>query len=614
MNDYVNEKKYQPFKIPDRRNVQESGASNIRTQNSKYSQMSLSDGLFYEIEYDNSPFPGVGKFVLKAQNIVQQIVQPQKDPIRELFYRMRDIARQYPVPYSNYNKFYDRRIQKWNARVFYKQAQFMKDFEDDYPGSVPFSSYYPYYQMLSYEQLRTYFTWRSKVRKGDVHSTSMSYVFLYTYELLNNIGVESPKDGLDRLMALWASYRTYEPSIDKYFARWIKDYHIYYELPHTFKEFVEENNLSGYYPDIYTGSSFDLFCTISKYDIRKSGFYSEGNSKLVKDCFYFVLDRIRTEFEKAGFHFYDDLFNPSKRPVPWTPFKDALFYNWLRQPDRKVVISENEIYICRNNEWEFSNVIASAEGRQLLGYIMKQMESVLRQIKKYKYKISASLDMIDQATRLKLQKSGLFIDNIVKTAVMEFYREATKTVVTVNPASLERIRQESLAIQEALIVDEEEENNEAFSLEHFSTGDAHSDSLDTIHYGSEHLDAGCTGTVDSDMEDSCLERSGMEHSGMNGSYVEQSVSKEPIQAADVWESLRSALSGFELKALAIILQNDGDMYQRLKEYADSQNIMLEVLADGINERAMDHIGDSILDEDFNIYEDYEEQVKGMVGL
>jgi hypothetical protein len=120
MNEYNTDKKYKPFKIPDRQKAQESGVSKVQPQNRHYTQMSLSDGLFYEIEYDNSPFPGVGKFVLKSQ----EIVQPQKDPIRELFYRMRDIARQYPIPDSYYSWFFDKRVQKWNARIFYNQAVF----------------------------------------------------------------------------------------------------------------------------------------------------------------------------------------------------------------------------------------------------------------------------------------------------------------------------------------------------------------------------------------------------------------------------------------------------------------------------------------------------------
>ena len=98
--------------------------------------------------------------------------------------------------------------------------------------------------MMGYGQLRTYFTWRTKVRQGDILQTSLSYVFLYLYELLNNIGVESPQEGMERLMLLWDAYRVYDESIDKYVLRWLKDYHIYYELPWSFRDFVQRHNLS----------------------------------------------------------------------------------------------------------------------------------------------------------------------------------------------------------------------------------------------------------------------------------------------------------------------------------------------------------------------------------
>ena len=50
--------------------------------------------------------------------------------------------------------------------MFYRQAKLMADFEDDYREEEPFSMYFPDYQSMGYEQLRTYFTWRTNVRKG----------------------------------------------------------------------------------------------------------------------------------------------------------------------------------------------------------------------------------------------------------------------------------------------------------------------------------------------------------------------------------------------------------------------------------------------------------------
>ena len=55
----------------------------------------------------------------------------------------------------------------------------------------------------------------------------------------------------------------------------------------------------------------------------------------------------------------------------------------------------------------------------------------------------------------ELRKDGISLEETVTAAVEEFYREATKTVVKVDNASLEKIRQEALATQERLIVPEE---------------------------------------------------------------------------------------------------------------------------------------------------------------
>ena len=42
--------------------------------------------------------------------------------------------------------------------------------------------------------------------------------------------------------------------------------------------------------------------------------------------------------------------------------------------------------------------------------------------------------------------------------------------------------------------------------------------------------------------------------------------------------------------------------------------MLEVLAEGINEKAADVVGDGILDNEFAFYEDYLEEVRKMLDV
>jgi hypothetical protein len=59
-----------------------------------------------------------------------------------------------------------------------------------------------------------------------------------------------------------------------------------------------------------------------------------------------------------------------------------------------------------------------------------------------------------------------------------------------------------------------------------------------------------------------------------------------------------------------VLQGNRD----IKQFADENGVMLEVLADSINEKAFDHIGDNILelDDSMNLYDEYRDKIIIMV--
>ena len=83
-----------------------------------------------------------------------------------------------------------------------------------------------------------------------------------------------------------------------------------------------------------------------------------------------------------------------------------------------------------------------------------------------------------------------------------------------------------------------------------------------------------------------------------------------ISGGGGWISLKEALSTVEVEALSLVLR--GDM--GIKAFADRCGVMLEVLADGINEKAFDHIGDSILemDDGMSVFDEYKEKVAELV--
>ena len=98
-----------------------------------------------------------------------EAIKPQNKPHQKanhpykVFACMKNIAK---------NGYYD------SADVFLRQAELMKDFEDNCEYEKPLDAYWTTYESMDDAQLRTYFTWRTKVRYGDIKNISLSMLFV----------------------------------------------------------------------------------------------------------------------------------------------------------------------------------------------------------------------------------------------------------------------------------------------------------------------------------------------------------------------------------------------------------------------------------------------------
>ena len=507
--------------------------------------------MYYEIDYSLSPIPGVGKFAVKSQ----KLREPKKDQTRELFNQMREIARSH----ISYGSKVLRVNESGEYEIFYLQAVFMKDFSDDFTDYVPFDQFRPRYHQMGYGQLRTYFTWRTKVRMGDVLPVSRGYVFVYFYELLANIGVNGPCEGLEKLMFFWGEYKDYDDYFDKYVIKWLHDYFIYYEMPMPFYEFVESHGLIDFYPELEPPvSDFDLYAYVSKYDIKNSPFFTEERRELIVGCFNFVLANLRGAFLKEGLDIDEMVFPLPYKMLAWAPFDNAVFFQWHKQNNRSVKTSKRKIYVCKNNIWTRGTIRIPAKHNPCAAFILKNTEYYLRNAVGYKHAGPSKFRMASSHTTFFSRgKQVDLINDIMQKSVINYYFTAAKKDVMLDENKLSQIRQEALATQEKLIVEDAAE-----------------------------------------------------------ALVILPVEMPPVEnvmpttaPADSANPLKLALTPIEILAIQTILNNETDIVT----FANNHSVMPEVLIDGINEKAMDLIGDCLFDHDFVLYDEYKHLAKGLIA-
>ena len=119
------------------------------------------------------------------------------------------------------------------CRNFYRQGKFMEAYEDDQPWTGIYHRYFTTYHDLTVPQLRGYFTWRSRLRKGDFIPVSSSLAYLYLYELLNGIGSGSPEDALRKMEEFQKGFLDSgigDSSIYKNLRRWMLEYAVIHGL------------------------------------------------------------------------------------------------------------------------------------------------------------------------------------------------------------------------------------------------------------------------------------------------------------------------------------------------------------------------------------------------
>ena len=148
------------------------------------------------------------------------------------------------------------KIYKWNNNYNYYE-DFRRDAIRLLEMSAPpcphkqFFSYVPQYVQLDREQLSWYLYFRDCVRHGNYPDTDYSYIVLLIYEIINLGELADVKEGQQILCELHKHYRQSYSRLDRYLGEWICDYSLIHRLPPPLdfctEELAESSSLKEFY-------------------------------------------------------------------------------------------------------------------------------------------------------------------------------------------------------------------------------------------------------------------------------------------------------------------------------------------------------------------------------
>ena len=402
-------------------------------------------------------------------------------------------------------------------------------------------------------QLRGYFSWRTKVRRGIVEQTSLSFVFVYLYELLNLIGVTCAEEGFVMLKEFWETYREYEPFIDRYVKQWLVDYVVFYNLDRLLLEELSDTAAGAamqilfHYDSCSKDEVFSALTELSSYNLGNSKFYRQYPDD-VKTVVCHVFARLSEYYEKNRKNsLWEKLFG-AKHIGHYYMFSSAVFYGRMNHPDCEYVVSEICRYSCKNGRWFCEKVSESSGKNKEIGVLLKTIDCLMR--RKYDFKFP-----------IKQDAAAKYLCTIIEKEIdqhLEVRKKNARPDIRIDISKLQGIRRAADTTRDRLITEEEREEDPADGM--------------------------------------------MNPSGYEPGELSADETMEPKNGAD--------LNGTEYRFLQCLLYG-GDYDNLLRK----QGVMLSILVDSINEKLFDVFGDTaiIFDGDVpELIEDYIEELKGMI--
>lgn len=534
-----------------RRTVQQLSVDELRTQ---ISQRLRSNAAFSKTVYQDQPIIMTGT---QLKSFVPDAIREARQLARTLYAQGMSVA-----------------------SVFYEQARLLAGYEDDFEFTGTFSHYYPSYEDMSNEQLRGYFAWRAKARQGNVEQGSLSFAYVYLYELVNLVGVASAREGYDAMLAFGSAYRRFDARFGKHLDAWIDDFVIYYGLDASLlrtRSFAKRDaafDVLLHHEAHAEGELFDALVTLGDYAIADSPFFIEHEAEL-RSLVVHAYRAAAQHHAKLKTTLPAKLAGRLKNDRLWL-FERAVFANPLAIDTATYQISAHDTVYCRNGAWFRTRYEALEHPLPWVTQLLETCECVLRDVYAYPNTLERKL-----TTKYLVKAIEAHANELAEEA-----RLREERAVHIDFSQLDHIRAAAEVTCEKLIVDEESDL--------IMRGDKNQTPI------TSRGDGAVAQTVLSSHESA---------TGAFGSCGTRFVHPSPRV---MQRSSSSSLTPDEVALLVHLLAGD-----EIREFERAHACMASVLVDSINDKLYDELADICIDTCTGqpvIIEDYVPKLRDLLDL
>lgn len=231
---------------------------------------------------------------------------------------------------------------KTQAENFYRQGRFLEDVDDVYRTDVPLDDAKPHYHKMSDAQLRCYLTLRKQYRMGLFPRTCSNYVFLFVFEVLNQIGIKNKREGQNILRQIRMKYY-HQESARKRLTDYLRAYDaIYFKDGSMLFKRDDEAALLGNLDPLNKVSPMTFGHALARYtQIRWSSLYDRDPTAYLS-----LLQKIWGELNKQ-IHFFT--YYVAKRVLTSFDLLDGVYFGYPVKDKRIPLGGEN--LVNRNGHW-----------------------------------------------------------------------------------------------------------------------------------------------------------------------------------------------------------------------------------------------------------------------